>query len=223
MPSAHRAWQLYPPAIHTVSRKWLPGLLILMLSTAFASARPRPPMPPYPEKNLNSWRFDGTGWLTNTRTAPLVYDNLQLVESWSGHALQMTGPSGLLALSNKQPDGTPDLTPDHGTIRWWFAPAWTSRPDGTGPGAASRLLEFGAWSATAAQGWWSLAMSSDGTRLGFLAQDSNGQTTILQAPIRWLAGQWHQIALSWSAQETVLFSKKNQTRALAVSALPTQA
>ncbi len=194
-----------PPAIHTLSRKWLPGLLILMLSTAIASARPRPPMPPYPEQSLNSWRFDGTSWLTNTRTGPLVYDNLQLVESWSGHALQMTGPSGLLALPNNQPDGTPNFTLAEGTIRLWFAPDWTSQPDGTGPGAVSRLFEVGAWSATSAQGWWSLAISPDGTLLGFLAQDANGQTQLLQAPIRWQAGEWHQIALSWSAQETVLF------------------
>ncbi len=206
MPSAPRAWQLSPPpAIHALSRKWLPGLLILTLSTVFAMARPRPPMPPYPEQSLNSWRFDGTSWLTNTRTAPLVYDNLQLVESWSGHALQMTGPSGLLALPNNQPDGTPNLTPDHGTIRLWYSSIWTSQPDGTGPGTASRLLEVGAWSPTAAQGWWSLAVSPDGTRLGLLAQDANGQTTIIQAPIRWHSGEWHQVALSWSSQETVLF------------------
>ncbi len=162
-------------------------------------------MPPYPEKSLNSWRFDGTGWLTNTRTAPLIYDNLQLVESWSGHALQMTGPSGLLALPNNQPDGIRNLTPEEGTMRLWFASDWTSQPDGTGPGVASRLFEFGAWSSTAAQGWWSLAVTPDGTLLGFLAQDANGQTTILQTPIRWHSGEWHQIALSWSAQETVLF------------------
>ncbi len=162
-------------------------------------------MPPYPEQSLNSWRFDGTSWLTNTRTGPLVYDNLQLVESWSGHALQMTGPSGLLALPNNQPDGTPKFTPAEGTIRLWFATDWTSQPDGTGPGAVSRLFEVGAWSATSAQGWWSLAISPDGTLLGFLAQDANGQTPILQTPIRWQAGEWHQIALSWSDQETVLF------------------
>ncbi len=162
-------------------------------------------MPPYPEQSLNSWRFDGTGWLTNTRTAPLVYNNLQLVESWSGHALQMIGPSGLLALPNNQPDGTPNLTPTEGTIRFWFAPGWTSQPDGTGPGTASRLFEVGAWSPTAAQGWWSLAVSPDGTLLGLLAQDANGQTTILQVPIRWHSGEWHQVALSWSSQETVLF------------------
>ena len=162
-------------------------------------------MPPYPELSLNSWRFDGTSWLTNIRTAPLVYDNLQLVESWSGHALQMTGPSGLIALLNNQPDGTLNLTPAEGTIRLWFASDWASPPDGTGPGVASRLVEVGAWSSTAAQGWWSLAVSPDGTLLGFLAQDANGQTTILQTPIRWQAGEWHQIALNWSAQETVLF------------------
>ncbi len=162
-------------------------------------------MPPYPEQSLNSWRFDGTSWLTNTRTAPLVYDNLQVVESWSGHALQMTGPSGLLALPNNQPDGTPNFTPSEGTIRLWFAPDWTSQPDGTGPGTAIRLFEVGAWSATAAQGWWSLAVSPDGTLLGFLARDANGQTTILQAPTRWQAGEWHQVALNWSAKETVLF------------------
>ncbi len=158
-----------PPAIHTWSRKWFPGLLILGLSTIFASARPRPPMPPYPEQSLNSWRFNGTSWLTNLHTAPLVYDNLQLIESWSGHALQMTGPSGLLALPNDQPDGTPNLTPAEGSIHFWFAPAWTSQPEGTGPSVASRLFEVGAWSRTAAQAWWSLAVSPDGSLLGFLA------------------------------------------------------
>ncbi len=91
-------------------------------------------------------------------------------------------------------------------MRLWFASDWTSQPDGTGPGERQPALRSSALGPPLPpKAWWSLAVTPDGTLLGFLAQDANRQTTILQTPIRWHSGEWHQIALSWSAQETVLF------------------
>jgi hypothetical protein len=54
-----------------------------------ASARPRPPGPPYPEVGvLASFPFDNPNQFTNTSQ---VIQNAALVESWSGYALSMEG------------------------------------------------------------------------------------------------------------------------------------
>ena len=100
-----------------------------------ALAAPRPPLPPFPEPALNSWRFDTQTWLTNPRTAPLAFDNIPIVESWSGYALRVAGrENSLFALPEQSPDGQVNLpTAGPGTVRFYFAPDWSSAPEGPGP------------------------------------------------------------------------------------------
>jgi hypothetical protein len=187
----------------------LPIALIAIACTFDAPAKPRPPLPPYPERALKSWRFDDDLWRTNAATAPLAAINLSFVESWSGHALRMAGSEpAILALAEQGRDGRLNA-PMNGpaTIRWWFSPEWTSASaGGTGPKAAARLLEVGAWSGREAVGWRALSIDPTGDAVSFAAESGGARAAVLEAPIQWKGGQWHQVALSWDPQgKTVLF------------------
>ena len=97
-------------------------------------------------------------------------------------------------------DGTTNLTVDQGSVLFWFAPNWSGTNEGgTGPGAAGRLIEVGAYTEDASYGWWSLYTDPDGVNLYFSAQGSDGsQTNYLSAPIDWTTNRWHLIALTYS-------------------------
>ena len=73
------------------------ALVILQaLIACSAFARPRPPLPLWPEALLNVWRFDDTQWWMPPYPLPSAVDNIEVIESWSGYALRMQGdkPSG---------------------------------------------------------------------------------------------------------------------------------
>lgn len=63
------------------------AVAIVVLCAIFASAEPRPPLPPWPERALNAWRFNDAAEFGAARTAPLDFQNVFSVESWSGYSL----------------------------------------------------------------------------------------------------------------------------------------
>ena len=172
-----------------------------------AHARPRPPGPPYPESIALSFRFDTTNDFAVSGERLLLAQGVQPVESWSGYALEMSGnDQKLFAVPAVTISGRTNLAPTAGTIRFWFMPLWSSLAvDGQGPGASGRLLEIGAWSANGSVGWWSLGFTADGGALSFSAQGQGNSLEIMHADIVWQAGEWHQVALSYSDQGTWLF------------------
>jgi hypothetical protein len=173
-----------------------------------SSVKPRPAVPPAFEQFLNAWRFDGSHWKSNAHWQPLAMLDAQFVPGWSGHALRMAGENpALLALRDVANNGTTNLLAGAGTIRFWFAPSWTSASaQGSGPGIEVRLLETGAWSAQAANSWCSLVIDADGDSIRLEVQGASGTETVLSAEIGWCAGEWHQVALATSAETgTVLF------------------
>jgi hypothetical protein len=151
------------------------------------------------------WRFNDAAWLTNAATQPLFYE-AETVAGWSGSALRMAGTgASLLAVPEVAMNGKTNL-PATATIRFWFAPDWTSAgAGGSGPGAEVRLLETGAWSAQEATARCALIVDADGDTLRLEAPGGGGVPTVLSAGLEWLAGEWHQIALAVSAQGTILF------------------
>jgi len=102
---------------------------------------------------------------------------LRSIDSQTGHALRMAGTEPrLLALPEAAASGRNNLNRDAGTIRFWFAPEWTS---GNGPGAETVLLERGSWSASNAQGWWSLRINAQGTFLRLILEaNRSGPDTV---------------------------------------------
>ena len=178
----------------------------ILCAAGSAFADPRPPLPPFPEQVLSRWRFNDTEEWSSKGTAPISVQNVQWLESWSGHSVLMAGTEpSLLAWPLVTPDGHTNLAPAYGTLRFWFAPNWTSANEGgAGPGTEARLLELGAWDGSAAQGWWTLSVNAAGTELGFFARGDGEAVPLLRAPIAWCAADWHQVALSWSVTGTLI-------------------
>lgn len=193
--------------------------MLWSFAVSTAQAKPRPALPPLPETYLALWRFDTTNEWASPRTAPLAWLNLASAESWSGYALQMDGGlPRLLALPAVAGNGKTNLGLASGTIRFWFSPSWTSRAlGGGGPGASARLLEVGAWTETQGAGGWSLACDESGDALAFAARIPTGDAVLMTVPLQWRAGQWHQVALSYSPAGSWLFLDGQ----LAAQGLPT--
>jgi hypothetical protein len=68
------------------------------------------------------------------------------------------------------------------------------------------LIGVGQWTTNATYGWWCLYTDPAGINLYFSAQNNTGtQTNYLSAQISWTPGQWHFIALTYSAAQTSLY------------------
>jgi hypothetical protein len=170
-------------------------LAIFCLSITLASARPRPPLPPAPEPGVvAAWRFNDSA-----ETKSLRVVNANTVESWSGYALQMSGdPSAICAVPHLARNGRTNINlTGSATLRFWFSPAWTSASaGGKGAGNPATLLEAGSWSDTTAHPQWSLIVNAEGTAIHLVVHNTRGPIGLLEVPVVWRAGEWHQVALS---------------------------
>lgn len=173
---------------------WFGLFIIVCMSIVPGSfGRPRLALPPIPEGQLASWRFNGS---LEPDSPVMLSSNLKTVESWSGYALEMTGTESRSFTVSSAFAGK-----DAGTIRFWFAPNWSS---GAGPGGEARLLEFGEWNLTRAQAHGSLSISPQGTAIRFFVLSGTESVQIFRTSIDWCAGEWHQVAISWSSSGVVL-------------------
>ena len=69
--------------------------------------------------------------------------------------------------------------------------------------ALARLIEIG--SQDSAGGWWALVLSADGTTLSFVTQANGIGVTNLSATINWTSNDWHQVVLTYSATNSLLY------------------
>ena len=116
--------------------------------------------------------------------------------SWntSGVKVDNANPARLV-YNTVESSGAANLTCTDGSVILWFSPDWTS---GGGP-SGGRLLELGTCGAT--NDWWSLLITNNGTAISFCT-GSNGQAMLnTTCGINWNAGEWHQVALTWSPAE----------------------
>ena len=91
-------------------------------------------------------------------------------------------------------------------MRFWFSPAWTSVSlGGQGIGQTVTLLEAGSWSATTSHPQWSLVVNGEATTIQLVVQAARRATGLLEAPVGWRAGEWHQIAVAWSVDGVALY------------------
>ncbi|MCI0746639.1 MAG: hypothetical protein L0Y58_14660 [Verrucomicrobia subdivision 3 bacterium] len=185
---------------------WLVWYGIKLILTGTTFAEPRPPLPPFPERQLYSWRFDDPDWIIKPSSNALIAENLAFAESWSGYALNMNvRPAPLLVLPMLSGSPKPNLTANVGTVRFWFAPAWASASvGGRGPGDWARLLDIGIPSDTREAFWITLAASPDGNTLTLAARFGNEPAIFLQSPLQWNADAWHLVAVIYSDSATML-------------------
>ena len=151
---------------------------------------------------LGYWNFDITNTLAgDSGQMPLLATNIIRVSSWDTNAVLINSTNAaILKYRDLETNGNANILLPAGSIRFWFKPDWNS---GTGPGAAGRLIEVG--NQTATNGWWALALNTNGTQLTFGTQAGGMAMTNLTTPIYWDSNQWHQVVLTYSGTNSSLY------------------
>ena len=151
---------------------------------------------------LGRWHFDDTNWLGAQGQVPLMATNLQLVPSWSSNAVEFDTPDANLQYRLVEENGHTNLNMQCGTVRFWFCPNWSSVVQGgAGPNNYARLIEVAPGMAD-----WGMYIYPDGNTLGFVSGDgSDDGWAWLDATIFWTSNQWHQVAVTYSPTNTVLY------------------
>ena len=198
----------------SLERRGLLGIRAIVaagvLCGASAFAKPRPPLPPMPEFAPLFWRagFDEAYSYRATNAQVSVAGLGELVESWSGYALQRSGerlpPFSVPALNATR---RTNIACESGAIRFWLKPYWSSasQPGGAGPGHYARLLEFVAVGGRQTVGVWSLLVTPDGTAIHLATEADSNPISLLKAEINWQANEWHLVTLNYGQKGTALF------------------
>jgi len=160
---------------------------------------------------LNSWSFDDTnGWTSDLGNAPVSFTNLisNFMGDWTDLVIDSTNQAWL-QYNVVETNGMTNLTVDVGTVSFWYAPYWSStNQGGSGAGEYGRLLEVGGFTPDSSFGWWSIYFDDVGANLYFSAQTndlSSNVCTYVSAPISWTTNYWHNIVLTYSTTNTVLY------------------
>jgi hypothetical protein len=148
--------------------------------------------------------FEGENdpWASSRGWLPIACSNVQNPPGYLTNGLQVDSTNAAkLAYNYLEPDGTANVNSSEGVLAFWFSPDWNG---GTGPGTYGYLFELG--DVTAPGGGWALLTDPAGTGLSFVSGSNGVLATNLTAPIgTWVTNQWHQIILSYSASDTLLF------------------
>ena len=154
------------------------------------------------------WRFDDTNtWIGDLGQLPLVANNVIGVPGVMTNAVLIDSCNpATLEYRDVETSGNANINCRNGTVRFWFKPDWSSaNQGGTGPGSNGRLIEVGNHNPANTSGWWALYLSSDGTQLLFGSSTNGAGATMLAANISWTSNQWHQIVLTYTPTNSVLY------------------
>lgn len=183
----------------------------LMFCAGGASARPRPPLPPYPEwvgPRLFHESFDWACSHGRTNAEVVIAGYGTLRASWSGMALQRSGPVTPFVVPGIDANGHTNVASHvQSSARFWLTPSWASASlsNGMGPGTAATLAQLVALDSKEAAVIWSLEGSPDGGALVLLGQTEAGPVELLKADMVWAAGTAHCVALNFGPEGTALF------------------
>ncbi len=173
-----------------------------------AHARPRPPLPPFPEAAvLDRLDFNAPFYAGATNEFCKTADG-ELHESWSGYALTRSGDSVTpLVISALDGNGKTNVACGNGAIRFWFKPHWTSASlaKNGGPGVNARLVEFTVLKNNSLAVNWSLYTDEEGSTIFLSGQNDFGATKFFQADIAWQSDEWHLLTLNYGVDGTALF------------------
>jgi len=181
---------------------------------------------------LGLWRFNNTSTGEQGQTATDVNTISYLNNSWEGPGLppgvsvslrEATGTSKRLGYPEYGSGGRPNLNPRCGTARFWFLPNWNQGSRIVNNSTQTRFCLL-CMSGTTANEYWGLEFDANGTHLTFcLTNNSGAFVTVLQATgynIFTNKSLWHQIALSYSTTNALIYldgaiAASNSTTALA--------
>ncbi len=156
---------------------------------------------------LMGWSFvDTNTWVSDLGYAPVSFTNLAVSNWGDGPASAVVDSTNAAWLQYHvtENDGTTNLMVNRGSVILWFAPRWSgTNAGGNGPGNWGRLLEVGSVNSN---GWWSLYVDPAGANVYFSVQTNGGPAvTYLSAPIEWKTNRWHNLALSYTPTNSLLY------------------
>ena len=184
-------------------------VLALWSATTEGLARPRPPLPPFPEfagPVLFCEKFDWAYSVGLTSDAVVIANYGTLRESWTGMALQRSGPVTPFIVPALAPTGHTNVASHtESAVRFWLTPYWGSpAAGGTGPGKEATLVELFATDGQEAATLWSLRTTPDGSGLVLIARGDAGPIELLRADIAWTSSA-HCLALNFGPEGTAIF------------------
>ena len=151
---------------------------------------------------LGYWSFDNTNtWVGSAAQLPMLATNVIGVSSWNTNAVLIDSTNiSILKYRDVETNGNANINLRNGAVRFWFKPDWSS---GIGPGNAGSLIEMG--NQTVTNGWWALVLNVNGSQLTFGTKTNGLAMTNLAATINWNSNQWHQIVLTYTPTNSVLY------------------
>lgn len=183
-----------------------------------------------PAGRLAYWNFEAPQFALADGGGPLTAPALPTAPGWDGPApfFPPTHSPGPLTYRAVSATGVPRLAPAGG-LRFLYRPAWASNSPqsgpgygwGKGPGQWARLIEVANARTQPPQPVLSISVDPAGTKLVVEARAPGGAWhTVYQGRINWVRLQpelrpreapepWHEIALSYSASNTVLVADGN--------------
>lgn len=154
---------------------------------------------------LRAWSFDAEDFRASFGVTPTQVTNVTRAASWSGTALVMEQPPALLRYRALEPTGEGNISCRNGAISFWFKPAWTSLGlGGKGPGVLGRFLQVGTASG-ATSNCWAFYLDPEGAHVYFGVLCDGEAIDYLHAPIRWNAGDWHHLLLSYTPSNSAFY------------------
>lgn len=155
---------------------------------------------------LAYWTFD-TSLTGGQGQQAIQSNNVTLVAGLGVKAAKLESPNTLkLIYKDVESSGDPNFNAQNGTIRFWVKPNWSSTTrGGAGPGSDARLFEAGG--ETDPAGWFALHFNSSGTEVRFCTRIGMTTDTNISFPwVSWSSNEWHQIALTYSASSSALYT-----------------
>lgn len=133
---------------------------------------------------------------------PLVNQNKETESTpWgTGLKVPLSGTS-LLTYRDVETNGSANINVQRGSVRFWIKPAWSTSAGG--PGSWARILEVGTY---ASNGFWAIHFDPGGTAVFFYSESGLNQGSgFYSAIFSWAIGQWHQVAVTYSASQAKIY------------------
>jgi hypothetical protein len=186
------------------------GLAIALILTIFL-ARAANAYAPYPGKSffapLDSWSFrDTNNWTDDNGDYPISYTNLSWSDLGDGSSLVVDTnvPAWLnYEIDQTNADATNIIVNGPGSITFWYGPGWSTVNGG--PGDWAQLIDVGQWTSNSSVGYFGLSIDPPGSNLWFLAQDGEGNSYGLSAPISWTTNFFHFVTLTYCSTNVSIY------------------
>ncbi|HWD92518.1 MAG TPA: LamG-like jellyroll fold domain-containing protein [Verrucomicrobiae bacterium] len=156
---------------------------------------------------LGTWSFDNTNsFQADTGQLPILVTNVLGMPSLFTNGVMLGGTNiAALAYRDTETNGMPNINYRFGTIRFWFAPNWSSTNGGTGPGNTAVLFDVGNFNATSNNSFWAMTVNSNGNNLAFTSASNGVLATNVSTSISWQSNMWHEIGLTYDDSGTLLY------------------